>query len=116
MTWSITLRAVGSSVGQIDALPELLQDEQTLLWVDLEAPTAEEIAHVGEVLDWNPLLVEDLIHQGQRAKLDSFGDHRIAMAFSIAALAADGESTIHGAEAASVSFPEFFDVLRQVTA
>jgi len=50
------------------------------------------------------------------AELDSFGDHRIAMAFSIAALAADGESTIHGAEAASVSFPEFFDVLRQVTA
>jgi 3-phosphoshikimate 1-carboxyvinyltransferase len=50
------------------------------------------------------------------AELDSFGDHRIAMAFSIAALAANGESTIHGAEAASVSFPEFFEVLQQVTA
>ena len=48
--------------------------------------------------------------------VDSFGDHRIAMAFSIAALAANGESTIHGAEAASVSFPEFFEVLKQVTA
>ena len=50
------------------------------------------------------------------AEVDSFGDHRIAMAFSIAALAADGESTIRGAEAASVSFPEFFDVLQQVSA
>jgi 3-phosphoshikimate 1-carboxyvinyltransferase len=49
------------------------------------------------------------------AELDSFGDHRIAMAFAIAALCADGESTIHGAEAASVSFPEFFETLRSLT-
>jgi 3-phosphoshikimate 1-carboxyvinyltransferase len=48
------------------------------------------------------------------AELDSFGDHRIAMAFSIAALAADGPCTIEGAEAASVSFPEFFDTLHRV--
>jgi 3-phosphoshikimate 1-carboxyvinyltransferase len=49
------------------------------------------------------------------AELDSFGDHRIAMAFAIAALCADGESVIHGAEAASVSFPEFFETLRSCT-
>lgn len=49
------------------------------------------------------------------AELDSFGDHRIAMAFSIAALCADGESTIDGAEAASVSFPEFYETLGSLT-
>ena len=49
------------------------------------------------------------------AEVDSFGDHRIAMAFSIAALAADGPCTILGADAASVSFPEFFDTLQRVT-
>jgi 3-phosphoshikimate 1-carboxyvinyltransferase len=49
------------------------------------------------------------------AELDSFGDHRIAMAFSIAALLADGPCEIRGADAASVSFPEFFSILRQVT-
>jgi len=49
------------------------------------------------------------------ATLDSFGDHRIAMAFSIAALIADGPCIVRGAEAASVSFPEFFQILRQVT-
>jgi 3-phosphoshikimate 1-carboxyvinyltransferase len=49
------------------------------------------------------------------AELDSFGDHRIAMAFSVAALAADGPCIIEGAEAASVSFPEFFDTLHRVT-
>jgi 3-phosphoshikimate 1-carboxyvinyltransferase len=48
------------------------------------------------------------------ANLDSFGDHRIAMAFAVAALAAGGDSTLDGAEAASVSFPEFYDTLRQI--
>lgn len=48
------------------------------------------------------------------ANIDSFGDHRIAMAFSVAALFADGETEIGGAESASVSFPEFFDVLAKV--
>jgi 3-phosphoshikimate 1-carboxyvinyltransferase len=45
------------------------------------------------------------------AMLDSYGDHRIAMAFTVAALLADGESEIVGAECASVSFPEFFQLL-----
>jgi 3-phosphoshikimate 1-carboxyvinyltransferase len=49
------------------------------------------------------------------AQFDSFGDHRIAMAFAIAALAADGESTIENAEAASVSFPEFWNILGAFT-
>jgi 3-phosphoshikimate 1-carboxyvinyltransferase len=48
------------------------------------------------------------------AELDSFGDHRIAMAFAVAALAAGGDSVIHDAEAASVSFPEFWDTLEGV--
>jgi 3-phosphoshikimate 1-carboxyvinyltransferase len=45
------------------------------------------------------------------ATLDSQGDHRIAMAFAVAALRGDGESVIEGADAASVSFPEFWDTL-----
>jgi len=48
------------------------------------------------------------------AEIDSAGDHRIAMAFSVAALAADGPCTIQGAESAGVSFPEFFSTLREI--
>lgn len=54
---------------------------------------------------------------GQRlrgAELDSFGDHRIAMAFAVAALRAEGETTIHGADAAGVSYPAFFEELATV--
>jgi 3-phosphoshikimate 1-carboxyvinyltransferase len=45
------------------------------------------------------------------APIDSGDDHRIAMAFSIAALRATGDTEIHGAEAAAISFPEFFTYL-----
>lgn len=48
------------------------------------------------------------------AEIDSAGDHRIAMAFAIAALAADGPCAIEGAESAGVSFPEFFGTLQQI--
>jgi 3-phosphoshikimate 1-carboxyvinyltransferase len=45
------------------------------------------------------------------ARVDSAGDHRIVMAFAVAALRAEGETTITGAQAAAVSYPEFFSVL-----
>ena len=48
------------------------------------------------------------------AEIDSLGDHRIAMAFAVAALRAQGETQILNAEAAAVSFPSFFEMLDQV--
>lgn len=45
------------------------------------------------------------------AKVDPRGDHRIAMALSVAALGADGDTTIRDAECVAVSFPEFFATL-----
>lgn len=49
------------------------------------------------------------------AEVESRGDHRIAMAAAVAALAADGPTTIRGAEAAAVSFPGFWNELRRAT-
>jgi len=49
------------------------------------------------------------------AELDSFGDHRIAMAFAIAALRARGETMIRGAESAAISYPAFFQALEEIT-
>lgn len=48
------------------------------------------------------------------ARIDSHGDHRIAMAFSIAALIADGETEIDGSECVAISFPEFFGLLESL--
>jgi 3-phosphoshikimate 1-carboxyvinyltransferase len=48
------------------------------------------------------------------AEINSFGDHRIAMAFAIAALRAEGETTIRGADAAVISYPAFYDTLESL--
>lgn len=48
------------------------------------------------------------------AIIDSGSDHRIAMAFAVAALRAEGDTLIQGSESAAISFPEFFDLLDQI--
>lgn len=48
------------------------------------------------------------------AEIDSYGDHRIAMAFSVAALIAEGETEIKHSECVGISFPEFFDLLNML--
>lgn len=49
------------------------------------------------------------------ASINSYGDHRIAMAFSVAALIAGGETTINGISSVNISFPEFFEILKRLT-
>src|SRR5580692_1610271 len=49
------------------------------------------------------------------AEINSFGDHRIAMAFAVAALRARGETTIHHADAAVISCPGFFAALEALS-
>jgi 3-phosphoshikimate 1-carboxyvinyltransferase len=48
------------------------------------------------------------------AKVDSHGDHRIAMALAIAGLVADGKTEIDGAECVEISYPGFFDDLESL--
>jgi 3-phosphoshikimate 1-carboxyvinyltransferase len=47
---------------------------------------------------------------------DAQGDHRMAMAFAVAALAAEGPSTIEGADAVGISYPGFFDTMARLVA
>jgi 3-phosphoshikimate 1-carboxyvinyltransferase len=69
-------------------------------------------AHVEEHPDGLTIAGPTKLHG---ASLDSFGDHRIAMAFTVAALIADGPTEIAGADCVNISFPEFFDLLDSVT-
>jgi len=86
---------------------------------ELRVKETDRIATIAENLARMGIRIETLpdgfhIPGNQRfrpAELDSFGDHRIAMAFAVAALAAPGESLITGSEAAGVSFPDFFRIL-----
>jgi 3-phosphoshikimate 1-carboxyvinyltransferase len=86
---------------------------------ELRVKESDRIASVATNLRLMGAEVEEFddglrIPGGQRlhgASLDSFGDHRIAMAFAVAALRAEGETEITDADAAVISYPEFFNTL-----
>jgi 3-phosphoshikimate 1-carboxyvinyltransferase len=82
---------------------------------DRIATVAENLRRMGarvEIFD-NGLRVpgQQTLHG---AEVDSFGDHRIAMAFAVAALIAKGETLVRHSDAAVVSFPQFFEELEKV--
>jgi len=89
---------------------------------ELRVKETDRIATVAETLAAMGVAVE-VFDDGMKipgrqsfraAELDSFGDHRIAMAFAVAALRASGPCVMKNAEAASVSFPEFYDQLERI--
>jgi 3-phosphoshikimate 1-carboxyvinyltransferase len=89
---------------------------------ELRVKESDRIALVAENLRAMGAEVEEFedgldIPGGQNlhgAAINSGGDHRIAMAFAVAAMRAEGETLIQGAESAAISFPEFFDLLDRV--
>ncbi|MEW6592474.1 MAG: 3-phosphoshikimate 1-carboxyvinyltransferase [Candidatus Hadarchaeota archaeon] len=50
------------------------------------------------------------------AKVESFGDHRMAMAFAVAGMVARGQTVVEGAESIPVSYPSFADDMRKLGA
>lgn len=64
-------------------------------------------------------LEDGLLIQGptklRAARIDAMNDHRIAMSFALAGLAAEGETVVNGAKWADISFPGYFDLLSKLT-
>lgn len=107
------LAVVGSQIPggiQIRDAGELRHKESDRL-----ATTAQNLRAMGaEVEEFEDGLSVSGPTQLRGARIDSHGDHRIAMAFSIAALIADGETEIDGSECVGISFPEFFGLLESL--
>src|SRR6185503_12683163 len=104
------LAVVGSQIEggiQIRDAAELRHKESDRL-----AATAANLRAMGaEVEEFDDGLAVSGRTRLHGAAIDSHGDHRIAMAFSVAALIAEGETEIAGAECVAISFPEFFTLL-----
>ena len=84
---------------------------------DRIAALAENLRRMGAVVEERPdgLRVEGRSAGKLRgAEIEPYGDHRIAMAFAVAALAASGPTLIRNADCAAVSYPTFFDDLDRV--
>lgn len=68
-------------------------------------------AQVGETEDGLEIFGGVPLHG---ARLDSFGDHRIAMAFAIAGMFAEGETVITNTECVNTSYPNFYETLERI--
>jgi 3-phosphoshikimate 1-carboxyvinyltransferase len=84
---------------------------------DRIAALAENLRSMGATVEERP---DGLRVEGRKAgklrgaEIDPRGDHRIAMAFAIAGLAAEGKTTIRDADCAGVSYPKFYEDLERV--
>jgi len=84
---------------------------------DRIAALAENLRRMGATVEERPdgLRVKGRAAGKLRAaEIEPHGDHRIAMAFAVAALGANGATTIRDADCAAVSYPNFFDDLDRV--
>jgi 3-phosphoshikimate 1-carboxyvinyltransferase len=124
---ALVLRAI-DEVPILSVLGALAEGKTTIRGAgELRVKESDRLAKMAEGLRAMGATVEELpdglilsgLAPGQRlhgAEIDSAHDHRIALAFSIAALAADSPTTITGAEWADVSYPGFFSLLRRLGA
>ena len=107
------LAVVGSQIDggiQIRDAAELRHKESDRL-----ATTAANLRAMGaEVEEFDDGLAVSGPTKLRGALIDSHSDHRIAMAFSVAALIAEGETAITGTECVAISFPEFFPLLESL--
>ncbi|HEY4979302.1 MAG TPA: 3-phosphoshikimate 1-carboxyvinyltransferase [Candidatus Acidoferrum sp.] len=84
---------------------------------DRIAALAENLKRMGATVEERP---DGLLIAGRSAgklhgaEIEPHGDHRIAMAFAVAGLAAEGETLIHDADCAAVSYPTFFSELKRM--
>jgi 3-phosphoshikimate 1-carboxyvinyltransferase len=84
---------------------------------DRIAALAENLRRMGANVEERP---DGLRVEGRKsgklrgAEIDPHGDHRIAMAFAVAALAAEGPTVIRDADCAAVSFPTFYEELNRL--
>lgn len=115
--------------GLIDEIPVLAvlatQTERGLIVRDAQelriketdriAALAENLKRMGARATIRPDGMEIAGRQSlQGAEIDSFGDHRIAMAFAVAGLLARGETHIRNSAAATVSYPDFYQELEKL--
>ncbi len=60
----------------------MLEEPGTLVWLDLVAPTPEEVEGLGEEFGLHPLAIEDALHQHERPKIDRYPDFVFVTAYA----------------------------------
>src|SRR3954447_27005541 len=92
------------------SISDHLKEPDTVVWMDVCMPTAEEFAGVAGEFGRNPLAVEDALHERQRPKLDHYDDH---VFISLYAVHLDHDSAeLVAAELAAFAPPRYLSPVR----
>jgi len=112
---------MSSETIDLTSIVRLMESKTAVNLVFLDAcrnnPLAENLRLMGASVEERP---DGLKVAGRSAgklrgaEIEPHGDHRIAMAFAVAALGAEGSSTIRDAQCAGVSYPTFYEDLARV--
>jgi magnesium transporter len=77
---TINLHLDGNSIGSettLDQISEVIERHRELLWIDVTAPTTEDLEALRREFNFHPLALEDIIHYEQRPKLDSYDGYSL---------------------------------------
>ncbi len=96
-------RALDSHV-DANLIDRLLEDREGLLWVDLEAPTENELTLLEREFRFHPLAVEDIRQKNQRPKLERYGDYVYLVLYH---LTLDDGQRVHHTEVDIVVGPNY---------
>jgi magnesium transporter len=78
-----------AELDSVDGIERAYAEPQSRVWVDVEAPTAELLADLGECLKLHPLTIEDIVERNQRAKIEQQTEDTVHLVMF--ALLYDGE-------------------------
>jgi magnesium transporter len=87
-----------------------LKNDACVVWLDLEAPQADDLALIAEEFDLNPLAVEDAATERQRPKVDHYDDHLFISLYDVT-LKESGELNAH--ELAVFAAPRYLITVRK---
>jgi magnesium transporter len=95
----------------VEQLSDLLEEPDTVVWLDLAQPTVSDLAVITEELGLHELAVEDAVNEHERPKLDPYGDALFLSAYVARFDVASGELTKH--EVAAFITPRAFVTVRK---
>lgn len=83
VTLRVFQRQQVESLTDLDQISELLMRPRTLIWLDLEQPTTEELTLLHDEFGFHPLAIEDAIQTHERPKIETYPGYYLIIFYSI---------------------------------
>ncbi len=91
---------------QFHAIDGLRQEPQSIVWLKLDSPTADDLRLLQEEFAIHPLAMEDVRKRGQRPKLDTYPDQHMLVVYEAVAGVAPAAGSVEGERPSSFHLSE----------